>query len=424
MSKITVFTMLVILIIISFVRIQCLSPKNENIWNISYADVVSEKTITEDSVHINIYIDATLSMAGFVTDPNSNYTKFLEKLESSAEIAWINSTVNFYKFGKKTREITLEEFKRYNQLNFYTEAGIFEETVIDYVIVNSNPSNINIVITDLFQNENDINSIILKIKENNFKNKIQLGILGIQSDFNGTVYDANVPPYNLNSTRPFYALILGNPSNIKHLFNSLKSEKYIGKENFLLISRKVTKKIKDVHIEKTHNSKYLNKISDIGFPDPFNFAILKGNIGGDLNVKIIIDIDKQAQNFIPNKLKIVAFRKKIDDLKRLVTSDSIQTTDLSLQNISLNGDTITAQIKLKLDEPKGTYSYMVCFQTVSQDAFEIPNWIQNWSSENPEPENDANKTLNLEEFVGRLINANSTIYQPKVAKFYITVRKL
>lgn len=176
------------------------SQKEPNIgWDYSDKDILSPKTPRPDAITINIYLDATTSMKGFATNVTGVYNKFIDEIESSVAAGWKKAEIHFFKFGTKIKEVDRNGFKAAKSQPFYAEPGFYEKTNIDYVIERMDSSQINVVITDLFQDEGDVNSIVLKIKEKCFSKGVYVGILAIKSDYDGMVFDAKVPPYLFKS---------------------------------------------------------------------------------------------------------------------------------------------------------------------------------------------------------------------------------
>ena len=116
------------------------------------------------------------------------------------------------------------------------------------------------MITDLFQTEGDVNTMVEKIKEKCFANNIAVGILGIKTDFNGTVYDVpGRPSYSLTtSERPFYAIVFGNNDNLESLFDVLKTKTFVNESQVLIFSKYIIESFK-ISLTKTRESKFVNK---------------------------------------------------------------------------------------------------------------------------------------------------------------------
>ena len=80
--------------------------------------------------------------------------------------------------------------------------------------------------TDLFQDRRDVNLLVSQLKDKYIKNGLEVGLLGLRSEFNGKVYNLGTTPILYRSTpdnpetfRPFYLLVLGRHADIAHYFD-------------------------------------------------------------------------------------------------------------------------------------------------------------------------------------------------------------
>ncbi len=399
-------------------------------WAYTNGDVVGPPAAPSESIQVDVYLDGTSSMIGYLAGGNSTYLRFLEELESSIGAGWAQADMDYFKFGTAVRRIDRGEFRNARDAAFYRERGIFETTSIDSVIERMDRSGVSIVITDLFQDEGDVNALVSKIKDEVFREGLQLAVLGVESEFNGTIYDARVPPYRYASTqgsentyRPFYALMFGEAATLTRIFDVLNSNAYVRNDHFLLISPYVVEDY-TVDLSKASGARYLSVGSASGAENRYAFILREGGTGGDLQAEVILDRAAMTPDLSADQVELVTYRKHLVPGSPAGQVDSTRVQDFSLGNVQNSGDTLRATLQLNLAEPAGRYAYMVVFQTGAISGLETPAWIEGFSSENPSPERDANKTLNLERFVSDLIQASSSVYQPRLAKTYITVRKL
>jgi hypothetical protein len=89
----------------------------------------------------------------------------------------------------------------------------------------------------------------------------------------------------------------------------------------------------------------------------------------------------------------------------------------------VNGQRVRVPLRLQLPDPEGSYAYQIELRTPSVNAFGLPGWVAEWSSENPTPTSDPNKTINLERFVNGLLQASASAHQINVARFFVQIRK-
>jgi hypothetical protein len=394
-------------------------------WTVDTKDVTGRPAAGGDSVRVEVYLDATVSMAGYVAGGNSNYIRFLDELEASLGTAWKRADLHFYKFGRQSREIDRAGLRAARSAAFYGEKGMSEVTGIDQVISCEKPSTVSVVVTDLFQREGDVNAIVGQIKSRCFQRGVSVAVLGVRSQFNGSVYDANVPAYPLASTsdtstyRPFYALMFGDAADLDRLFQSLKNQPFVDDRNFVLVSNEIVRDYK-VTMTKPPRSKELNARKASG-PYEFNFDLLKGAGAATMLADIDITPNPNAPPFRAEGLTLTAYRRSGGGKAKV---DSAVTRDITLQGVTANNGKLHATLGLTIADPPGSYSYQLLLRTGAINGFGVLAWVDEFSSDNPTPRSDPNKTLNLAKFISDLRRASSSVQQPAVAKWYVNVRKL
>jgi len=418
---------LFLLVVILFIG--CGKKKPEIKWDYSNKDIIGSDLGQSELnfINLDVYIDATTSMQGFAVNPNNAYNKFLEEIETAANTAWEKTDVKYFKFGTNIKRIERNEFLRAKFPGFYSDRGIFEKTKIDSVIYKTDLSRLSVVVTDLFQTEGDINSIVLQIKERCFSKNIQLAILGVKSYYEGKVFDAKVPSYKFVSKmddektfRPFYAIMFGEPQNILRLFTALKNKPFVKEENFILISKFLVNKF-ETKLTKTKESKSLSMRKSEKGPNTFEYTLKENARGGKFDLELSYDRMKFTPQFDPSLLELEVFSKRnLNKAKEKI--DSSYSRDLRLIGLKHDENKINSALELELENEPGIFSYRVYLQLPAIGGFIIPDWVKEFSSENPSPSKDANKTLNLEKFITNLIQANISISRTKIAKFFITIR--
>ncbi|HYI07477.1 MAG TPA: hypothetical protein VEK57_00275 [Thermoanaerobaculia bacterium] len=413
---------IVVLIVIAAIR--CTGRRAETaapVW-LSRPEVARAEIPPADSMVADIYVDATLSMTGFVTDPDSAYVRLLDELEGSLANKWKKSAdLRYYKFGKSVRQVDRTEFRQARTPAFYNERGIYETTDIDLVAARATPKRLSVAVTDLFQRDQDMNPIVSSIRRNVFEKELAVGILAVNSEFDGKVYDARTAPYRYASRkgaggtyRPFYLLLFGDAAAIEELVNALAQRPFIDRSKFLLISPHIVRKYQ-VSAAKRAGSKSLKARAGGGEADEFMFDVRKNGRGGVIDAEIRIEPNPHAADFKPEAIEIIA---------RQTAPSGSETRDVSLQSVTRTGDLLKASLLLDIAAAEGKYSYDVLFRTRGPGALNVPKWIDELSSENPTPEKEANRTLNLKRFVTELIDASASIHRPALAKLRLNVRKL
>ncbi len=419
-----------ILLVTALFTSSCSEKKADIKWDV--ADIVAAKTQPESSIKANIYVDATTSMAGFASNRDSVYNSFLNDLEGAIIAGWKNANIGFYKFGTKAKELTREQFRTFSTPSFYAEPGIFEKTNIDSVIDAMDSKQVNIVVTDLFQSDGDVNAMIKSIKEGCFAKGIYMGILGIKSDYSGKIYDAKVPSFpfksekgNEETYRPFYVLIFGDKNNIEHLFEQLKASKGVKENNFVLISKYIVNKFAvSLTKDKTSKDLNINGQEDKRYYKQFNFTLKEGGREGVMIADITFEKIAKAADISDKAINISALRK-FAAKGQAAPKNGEESNDITVKELRVaNGNKISAKLSVTPGDQPGMYSYLVYVQPSQVNGYIPPKWIDDFSSDNPTPKHDANKTLNLKPFIEGLLNANAAVAQPKIVQMIINIKKL
>ena len=195
------------------------------------------------SVDVDVYLDATTSMEGYV-GRSTEYGTFLYDLEAALSSRWREADVQFFRFGTRVDSITRDAYLQAREdLRFYKQRGIFERTNIDSVLARAAADRVSVIVTDLFQDDGDTNELVRRIKDRVFVRDLSVGVLGVESQFDGRIYDAPGGPYAYASTagdrstyRPFYALLIGQPAYLERLFRTVEGSDVVRAERFVLIS--------------------------------------------------------------------------------------------------------------------------------------------------------------------------------------------
>lgn len=180
-----------------------------------------EKQSKSESIDMNVYIDGTYSMSGYVNYSGSTvYDGALKNIETTAMANWKQDNIQYFKFGDSIQPISYEQFLNFNKVSFYQE----KDTSLQKVIVSMDAAKFNILISDMFQTNQDINSLVKSLKNICFNdNSKAMALIGIKSQFNGKVYDVgkNYASFSYSSTeekesyRPFYLLVIGNEADVR-----------------------------------------------------------------------------------------------------------------------------------------------------------------------------------------------------------------
>lgn len=366
-------------------------------------------------------------MVGYRSDPSSEYLTFLDRLEASVETGWVNPETQFFKFGTSIRQIDRDEYRAARDTDFYREAGIFRRTNIDQVIQRTDTSRISVVITDLFQNDQDTNSIVSSIRDRCLRQGIKVGVFGIPSSFDGQVFDARVGPYSYASTpgdastrRPFYALVFGKSEDLRLFSDTLVRQELVPASNTLLMTDYIVESYKG-RIERAQSTAGVNK--SVNGDGDFNFIMNAEVPEANLTAHLVTQQYASAPSIDAGDIRAIARLTSGQTTSAVASGEAAPIADnITFDEVTADGDTLHVPFRIEQPDP-GTYVYQILLRADSPGALSSPAWIQSLSSSNPTASEDPNKTLNLETFVQRTLNAYATINKPLVSMFTVQVRK-
>ncbi len=389
---------------------------------------------------VDVFLDATSSMEGFAAAPDSTYLRFLEDLEGTlvSEVKNI-ADVRYFKFGENLREISRSEFRDARNSQFYHEPGIFRDTNIDLILrrrlearqptANSpaEPADARVVLaaTDLFQKDQDVNILVQQIKVGCLADPgCSVGVLAVPSAFDGMVHDSRGPSFKYRSSadkatfRPFYLLMFGPERRLLQLGEILSAKEYVSLEKFLVAGPRIVKSFA-VAISRDPQAEGVSLRKGTGAVNEATFNLRKGHTQAKVRAEVRIELDRRTFGFEPAKIRLRAFRQDDD---RLISAEK----ELVLDSVTGNENELGLSLIMRPPEQKGIYIYLAELELGNINGFKLPAWIAGLSSDNPSPNRDAAKTLNLDRLLERLIAAGLQVDQrpSKLAQFRIQIHRL
>ena len=375
------------------------------------------------SIRVDLFVDATTSMQGFV-EGRTEYLDFLNGLEAAVSSGWTDDSLRYHKFGSVVRAIERDEFRGVRDAAFYRERGIFERTNIDAVVERVEPGRVAVVVTDLFQDDGDVNAVVASIESRVIQPGLAVGVLAVPSAFAGTVYDAPGGAYRYASTaddpdsrRPFYALLFGEAPCLRRMDEVIRSQPYASDAQFLLIGPSIMEGFR-VELAKPRDERGLSPRTPPG-PNHFAFNMRDEAETARLEGTAVLDPLAAAPDVEAGRIALEAFRKALP-----AAGDSVATGELRLADARRTGDTLRFSLAYAPEVEPGPYTYLVRLQTGDIRGLGVPAWIEDLSTTDPTAEVDANRTLNLATFVGDLLQASSSSRPPSVAQFILDINRL
>mgnify|MGYP002624401172 CR=1 FL=1 len=372
-----------------------------------------------EGANVDIYFDSTESMRGYTTLDADNIYRTLPYLLH--DIGDSMGEVKFFKFGEKITPLQPHEYK-----NFTTEEPYNEIiTEVHNVIEKSNPENLSIIITDLFENDADWSIITEKIRKKYFAKNLDVAVIGIKNPFQGKIFDVGLKKasfdYDSGSSpekfRPFYLLVLGQSPAIQDFINRFKekitSENEIG---ILLLSKNLiptTTNFADNQELKLENfltedilklddaANYAEEIREFrveNFDSPASITSPLSNINYvNLNMD---ELQSEAKVYFAEQSVWKKFPK--NDIKATLEQD---------------GERFFVKIEMtpikSLD--KDTFNFVQVLISPTPKSFELPAWVEEWNMANVDSNLknfDGAKTVNLKQMLSSLKNSFIEVKRP------------
>ena len=179
-----------------------------------------------DKMIVDVYWDATVSMKGFTTLAAGNIYRTLPDM--LGELGGILGEVHFFRFGEKVVPLEGRDYRRFRDSDCYTE----KTTSFGNVLDQTDPNNLSVVITDLFEDDADWSNITQKLRAKYFPQHLTVAIIGVKNSFYGKIYDAgiNAASFNYDSKddparfRPFYLFLMGSESQVQAFLERWKDK--------------------------------------------------------------------------------------------------------------------------------------------------------------------------------------------------------
>jgi len=264
-----------------------------------------------------IYFDQSLSMQGYtINQPGQNnlYVNVIDDLQQIAEN--VGSKTYYHSFGSINKPIKENKISQVITPGFYVCSGSStacnnQESKIHlpFKDAKANPQGTYIIVTDLFLHSKQLVggtlSQLTKPLKSILKKGKSVGIIGVMSSFNGTIFDiptmeGGTIKYTEAKKRPFYIIIIGDQKEINRIRKNLVEQHFTDpgdKYKYTLITSTPI-------LQNLNNKKLIseNNISNkVTKADNFKFEYLKDTLP-------IYKFD------IRNKSKSIKFKIMKDDI--------------------------------------------------------------------------------------------------------------
>ncbi|HLO85400.1 MAG TPA: hypothetical protein VK203_10365 [Nostocaceae cyanobacterium] len=391
--------------------------------------------------------------------------KTLDLLEGILDRGWTAKTiakanVEYYRLGEVSKKISRDSFVLAKGSQFYDGKSasfpLLKVSKIETGISPAQDSKLTVIITDLYQKQEDVNKLNTEIY-NKYLNQSgnAVGILAIKSEFNGDVYieDGTNRKFQYNTHdaqgranskgfRPFYAIFLGNYPDIADAFSRIKNSRSLPNDSQLVI-------FSPDHL--VADLSYIKSLGDGYKQLPDGIYVRQSFSDGNVVVESVenkvelLEVDKsvaqpvsipynlplkQLDNtllFDPNDIKIEVIINKVDSIEKKWKPEQKgsaleQAVELSKWQVDQSNNlNFVTTIKPEALSVPGLYTF--AFEAIAQDI-KAETWWTEWSTDN----NFSNdwKTYNLKSFLDSLQRDTSSLIRKRkvvIGRFCYAVQK-
>jgi len=423
-----------------------------------------------ETVDFDIYLDGTTSMYGYVNYPGSTiYVDAIKNIERTASENWKKETTNYIKFGDDFKKMSRDEFLQMDKVPFYDQ----KDTSLQKVIEQCDDKKINVIVSDLFQTNQDIDSLLMSLKNKCLSTNKALAVIGMRSQFNGKIFDVgkNLSSFDYASNddqksyRPFYVLVFGNENDVRHFVLSYSKKmptnaqlqsaffaSNIGIENSMEADKLTSKEVPEKKDKKTkiaplaeisnlvpdgHVKQYRLKTSEK--LSQADIRIFSKDIIGKCPDEYSIQIDKveqwtangstgQEKSGLLDKIKGSSKTKSAYSFEEIKVDNFFKG---EVTSVGLKNGVANFAITLTVDPAciqKKTGKYRVNFSLIPTkekynamcNVFNSWNFEDNQIGEDPATFSSmGSKTLNITKFITNLSNLNYELNQPGIHNNYV-----
>ena len=405
------------------------------------------KDSTDKSVFI--YFDQSLSMQGYTKNQpghNNLYVNVIDDLQQIAEN--VGSKTYYHSFGKSIVPIKENKISQVIKPSFYECTGSAadcnnQESKIHlpFKMAKANPDGTYIIVTDLFLSSKQLVggtlSQLTKPLKSILKKGKSVGIIGVMSSFNGTIYDiptneGGTVSYTEAQKRPFYIIVIGDQKEINQIKKNLEEQHFNDPEDkykySLITSSPIIQNLNDKKLITENNiSSKVTKAENFKFDyieetlPVYKFDIRNKSKSIKFKIKnsdIIVKGSNGVSNF---KIENTLWSSKEDKCSKINDDDWKKDKRISISKINQNEQELTlsmfSEVPLKKIFWGRKYFYLVDIYAekpgnASEETF------KEWSVRDAEAEEfkDGNpvefKTLNLTKIIKILNSVANDEFQP------------
>ena len=376
---------------------------------------------------VDFHLDGTLSMRGFARAAGGQFPQLLQDLDLAFSGAWKPDNIHYSRFGGSVIDpITQRPFYAVaaNE-SFFKGTKEYQKTQIENVFRRTVPGQLNIVMTDLFEQDLDISAIQQSLDAASFPAKSSLAVWQWQMPFDGTIYDydfRNSEGRAYKGERYLYMLALGSRESIEELNKAITRTVTIKGWKYLLLSKQLAADSSNwLHVTRTNNAAL--KTHNDSLPV---YRISRGCDAAELTsaIQLAPEVDAPVEFSFPGAYQVSLFAL-------IKGKESWQTHELTGPEARAVKDPSGhpgLQVKISCSAVSSAGQTVLRIRRVgTDDDVKLPPWVDQSSATNAEfdsPENLKSakwgeKTLNLKPFLREL--ATKAVAGTTIATAYVYV---
>lgn len=412
----------------------------------------SREAQSEGRLAIDVFVDGTPSMEGFVTGTtDSSYIQVIDTLDSVLQTRPPrgNAEVNYYRLGRLSDQpwdasetILSESISRSHYLRaktpiFYSgDSDLFPflemSRVADAIERYQEQNRLTVIVSDIYEEDADLTQLSRLIQDNYLgmsSRNTAVGVIGIRSSFDGFIYDIGIgaDSFDWVGERPFYVLVLGEVTDVQNLIDTMVSE-IQDLSSSMEVSLFSPHQVFENPVGLPEVRPDLDTISGLNRPVRLNnrqvileaqnesveLLEIESNQSEEIELTYQIPIAKVSHISPIETVTTQVQVQQVDEFSnRLEPADDNRLRDaVQLSDWRIEGNQLQVRATFHSDrlEP-GIYTFTV--DAIAQDLAE-PSWWQDWTI--TQNQQDGSRTHNLARFL-RQLQSPIRQTQPTLGRF-------